>query len=83
MKLFSETKSAPTDDENKPASRQRKHDATQPSVVIISPRSELRKEIASHLLMHNIENLIEVDDDFLTLQNDDGIQNAAVVIIDI
>lgn len=83
MKLFSETKSAPTDGDNKPAPRQRKYDATQPPVAIISPRSELRTEIASHLLMHNIENLIEVDDDFLTLQNDDGIQNAAVVIIDI
>lgn len=83
MKLFSEAKPAATGGEDKSTSRQKKMETRSQAVVIISPRPAMLSEIASHLLMHNVIGLIEVADDFLTLQSAEMTSNAAVVIIDI
>lgn len=83
MKLFSKTKPAAPGEENKLAPRREKYDSAAGAVVIISPRKAVLSEIASHLVMHNIVNVVEVKEDFLTLQKEDVLKNAAVGIIDI
>jgi len=83
MKLFSKTKSSSTGEEEKRTPRQEKYDVTTGAVVIISPRETVISEITSHLVMHNIPDVVEVREDFLTLQNEEILKNAAVGIIDI